>query len=104
MKRDNSPLVIALVLFGFMVAVMLLAVDVAIGQDDNPVENHTFDGLDGWVLNNTDWVTHSLDQDWSGQDGSAKFLVVGGQILQSVTLSESGVHLMTFYGKADDPD
>ncbi len=24
MKRDNSPLVIALVLFGFMVAVMLL--------------------------------------------------------------------------------
>ena len=33
-----------------------------------------------------------------------KFLVPFGQIHQSVTLSESGVHLMTFYGKADDPD
>jgi len=104
MKRSNLPLVIALVLFGLMVAVTLLAVDVAIGQGTNMVQNGTFDGLDGWTPNNTEWVTHSLDYDYAGDDGSAQFVTLGGAITQSVTLSATNLYYMFLYANADDPD
>ncbi len=104
MKRGNLPLFIALVLFGLMVAVTLLAVDVAIGQGTNVVHNGTFDELDNWTPNNTEWVTHSPDYDYAGDDGSAQFVTPGGAITQSVTLSPANLYYLFLYANADDPN
>jgi hypothetical protein len=103
-RKDNLPLVFALILFGLFVIVTLLGVDVAIGQGENVVENPTFDGLDYWDRNNPDWVTHTLEYDYAGEDGSAKYVTHGGEIYQTVTLDQGGLWHMRFYALADDPD
>jgi hypothetical protein len=102
-KRDNLPLVIALVLFGLMVAVMLLAVDVAIGQGANLVVNPTFDeDIDPWSASDAEW---SDVQDHTGNDGGAVMVTeVDGYAMQYVDLPEPGIYEAIAWFKSDDPD
>jgi hypothetical protein len=104
-NRNNWPPVIALILFGLFVAITLLSVNVVTGQTPvSIVNNPTFDGMDGWTIWDGNGVTHTLDFDYEGDDGAAKFLTKTAVISQSVNFSETGTYIMRVEVLADDSD
>jgi hypothetical protein len=86
----------------FVGGVALFAVGVAGGQEQNDATNPTFDGLTGWTTYGA--VTHTLEYDHAGGDGSLVLGAVESGATQTATLQGSGSHVLTVWAKADDAD